>query len=679
MRSFVTLCFLLFWIVLAAEPSPAPMRKMVASIETPATGAPKSVSNWILTLGKGSLHLIEGQVIPFLDGEKIIGFYFKGKGEFSLTIEQADEIPAMRFNLERNSKARPRAGTIDCILDIPILEMNFLCEGLPLPSFGVLELPTDPKLLSDREEFQRKYLVPGWRNRGHVILAARHNLPARPAWYMNFVGDKGLWEFVRDPWTKRSEQLWFAKPRSVREGKRELDDLRMAPIAIRNLDVPARRPLIPSVVLRNVDLEMEARANGTCRYVTKQTFIPQLANMKMLSLDLVDTFFESTRRDYLALTRHTLKLAKVTQDGQSLRFDHRENELLVELARPSELGVPILLQFEVEGDFLIHPGGDNRWELGETPWLPSTEFEGMRFTGTCKIRSEKPFTPLASGRVISRGEEGGNFVLETRMDQPTIKLFIVAGDYYVEEDRRDGLTVRVASYAHKSDSDLKLARLAHNIVRFYEPILGPFPVTELNIVQRNEYGSGQAPSGFLFITNEAFNSMLAVQDQWFSRGINQRIAHEIAHQYWGNQVMIASMDENWISEGFAQYCSALVIRSGKGELDFKNLLASWASKSRDQASLGTLTTLWRIQEFDDPMNARRIQQALLYGKGPVVLHRIHTEIGDQAFATLMRSLQKSLKGRPGTSQDVINLIKLITKRDYTAFFEKCVWGTDMPD
>ena len=661
--------------VLAAEATPPAISKDVSALENPMAGAPRKVSKWTLPLGKGTLRLFEGQVLPLLDGDREVGFYFNGKGEFSLPIDQVDELPAVRFNLTRNTKAKLRQGIGDWFLDIPIQELNLLQEGLQLPAFESAEIVQDSTILSSQKTFQSKYLVPGWRTRSFVLLTARHNLPAQAAWYLDILGEKGLWEFVRDPWTMRSEQLWFARTRSANEGKKDINGLVLAPISVRTLGTP-RRPVNPPFLLRHLDLDMEARADGTCNYVATETFMPQTAGMKMMSLKLLNTAFDTTTGGILP---HYLKLKKVTQDGQSLDFDHREDELLLELREPTEFGKPVQLRFEVAGDFLIHPGGDNRWELGAEPWIPSTEFEGMRLTATAKIRSEKPFIPLASGQILSRREEGGWHILETRMDQPTSWFTIVAGKYYFEEEARNGLTVRVASYAHKSDSDQKLAKLVHDIVQYYEGILGPFPVKELNVVQRNAWGSGQAPSGFLFITNEAFNPQMGLWNQWFSQGVNQRYAHEIAHQYWGNQVLIPSSEENWISEAFAQYCSAFVIRNGKGESEFKHLLAEWTSRSRDQAEWGTIPHLRRIQDLDDGSANFRIQWALLYGKGAVLLNRIHMEIGDQAFVTLMRSFQKSLKGKPGTTQDLINLLKIITKKDYTSFFETYLWGTAMPN
>ncbi|MDP2876809.1 MAG: M1 family aminopeptidase [Holophaga sp.] len=615
-------------------------------------------------------------MVPLIDGDQEVGFYFKGKGEFSLPIDQVDELTVVRFNLARNTKVKLRQGIGDWFLDIPISELNFLHEGLKLPAFESSEAVISESIPGSMEAFQKKYLMAGWCNRSYVMLTARHNFPAQAAWYLNILGDKGLWEFARDPWTARSEQLWFARPRSSREGKHAWNDLVLAPISVRNLGTPPRRPVMPPFVLKNLNLEMQALANGTGSYVATETFFPSSAGMKMMRLKLDNTILDGSTGGIIL---HRLHLKKVTQDGQPLRFDHRENEILLELLKPTELGNPLQLRFEVEGDFLVHPDGDNRWELGNETWFPSTELEGMRFTATAKIRSEKPFIPLATGQVVSQREEGDFHILETKLDQPTWSFFIVAGKYLFEEETRNGLKVRVASYAHKSSSDRKLAKLVLDIAQYYENILGPFPVKELNVVQRNEWGSGQAPNGFLFITNEAFNPQMGLLNQWFSQGINQRYAHEIAHQYWGNQVLIASAEENWISEAFAQYCSAFVIRSGKGESDFNHLMAEWTTRSRDQAEWGTIPTLARTLALDDGPTTYRIRWSLLYGKGAVLLNKIHKEIGDQAFVTLMRSFQKSVKGRPGTTQDLINLLKIIAKKDYTPFFEKYLWGTAMPD
>ena len=68
-----------------------------------------------------------------------------------------------------------------------------------------------------------------------------------------------------------------------------------------------------------------------------------------------------------------------------------------------------------------------------------------------------------------------------------------------------------------------------------------------------------SPGATMFITKEAFNPLMGDDNKLFSKGINERFAHEIAHQYWGHVVKMGSIEEQWVTESFAEYSSSLVI------------------------------------------------------------------------------------------------------------------------
>jgi len=159
---------------------------------------------------------------------------------------------------------------------------------------------------------------------------------------------------------------------------------------------------------------------------------------------------------------------------------------------------------------------------------------------------------------------------------------------------QNGLTIRVATYGTKNTLAMKkLTSLAFKMIAFYEPFLGPFPFKEFNIIEINEYGFGQAPPATMFITKEAFNPVEDEVSRIFSKGINHRFAHEIAHQYWGHVVKMGSFDEQWITESFAEYSSSFIVK----------------------------------------------------------------------FVT---------------TAEMVPLLQLLTKKDYTSFFDQYYWGTDMP-
>ena len=78
----------------------------------------------------------------------------------------------------------------------------------------------------------------------------------------------------------------------------------------------------------------------------------------------------------------------------------------------------------------------------------------------------------------------------------------------MEEIERDGVTIRVATYALDNPRGRKnLMQVASEVIAYYTSFLGPFPFPEFNIIEINDYGFGQAPPATMFITKEAFDPL----------------------------------------------------------------------------------------------------------------------------------------------------------------------------
>ena len=76
---------------------------------------------------------------------------------------------------------------------------------------------------------------------------------------------------------------------------------------------------------------------------------------------------------------------------------------------------------------------------------------------------KKPFVPFASGRTVSRRQEGDENIVETELDKPDRFAIVMAGSYQFEEETRDGMTVRVASYAAKNDIAIGSSPISHSV------------------------------------------------------------------------------------------------------------------------------------------------------------------------------------------------------------------------
>jgi hypothetical protein len=363
-----------------------------------------------------------------------------------------------------------------------------------------------------------------------------------------------------------------------------------------------------------------------------------------------------------------------------LPFHHRNHQILVALPTPAPPGRPLQLAFEIEGDFLHRPDGDNYWVLGTEPWFPQPGLSGSYYTVRATVRVKKPFVPFAPGVTLSRREDGDDNVLEVKIDKPVERVIVAAGKYHPAEETRNGVTVRVAAYALSNQRAVKqLTDLAFAIIDYYQRFLGPFPFPEFNIIEINSYGFGQAPPGTMFITQEAFNPYTFEENQLFSQGVNERFAHEIAHQYWGHVVKMPGPEEQWLSESFSEYCAALFLRGFKDKATYQSMVNHWRAKARTAHEAAPIPLAHRVSLPQDPRGNWVIRTGLIYDKGAYLLATLHKELGDETFLTFLKSYQKSFAWKFGSTRQVYGLLKAITGKDYQPFFEQHYWGTGLPD
>ena len=438
-----------------------------------------------------------------------------------------------------------------------------------------------------------------------------------------------------------------------------------------------RDNLPPRFLVVDVDLAVTAPGGKDLSITAVETVRSLTGGTRVLLFDLYDTRFAWTN---VALDPRHLRVKGVFDEaGTALAFDHRKDELAVELAAPLQAGAQAKLRFEIEGDILFQPQGDNYWELGVEPWFPLPDLAGQYYTVHATVKVKKPFVPFAPGKTVRRVEEGDYNVLETRVDKPVQFMVVVAGKYGFTEETKNGVTVRVASYARTNDIGIrKLMNLTHKVIEYYEGFLGKFPFDEFNVVEIHSWGYGQAPPGFMFITSEAFNPIGDRVNQFFSGGVNERFSHEIAHQYWGHVVKMASYEEQWLTESFAEICAGLFVRDLRGKSDFEGLKAVWKSRAEEAASSAPIPLANRLRAESDMATAAQYRTYLLYFKGPWILETIRQQIGEEAFLRFLSSTQATLRWKFGSTRTVQAVLEAVTKKEWKSFFDATYWGTAMP-
>ncbi len=641
--------------------------------DPPSRGPGTLVHDWRLGFGRITFDMHSGTVVPLISGGRTVGFHFQGKASFSYRSEEELDRAPFTSNFNKNL-ARPTCKAV--LAD----QKGHLLLSEPLSSFTVWHAGAEPTLptgapstvqekvfSSEWTYFQRE----GLGDRGQDFAVHMANTPNRRLVRAEITGEDQPFIYLLDEGHSRREQLW-----SVAEPAQPAlyQGLRRVLLSEQPLGWSWKAPLTPLVALTAVDLDLKA-GRGSADLKVRETLVASEEGVGVIALDLYTVKDRVFRQGIYTVARVT------DGEGRRLPFHHRNDTLLVELAGPQPAGRPFTLEFDYGGPILLRPGGDNYWQLGVEPWFPQPDMGGQAYTVHAVIRTPKEDVPVAAGTTLRREQgEAGN-LLEVRIDRPVQFFSLFAGNYSLTEERRDGLTIRVAAYANKgAGQQQRLIGIARQTIEFYSQLFEAFPFQEFNIVQVNQFGYGQAPPGMMIITNEAFNGKLDELSALFTPGINHRFAHEIAHQYWGHLVKMPTAEEQWITESFANYASALAVRGmkGQGPTAFEGLLSRWRNHASGYVKTSSIPMANRLRWTNDPYGSFLARTSLLYEKGALILAVLHQDMGDRRFALFMKSIIANFRWKAATTASIEQLAGMAGGKDYGPLFRDCYWGTGMP-
>lgn len=163
-------------------------------------------------------------------------------------------------------------------------------------------------------------------------------------------------------------------------------------------------------------------------------------------------------------------------------------------------------------------------------------------------------------------------------------------------------------------------------------------------------------------------------------------AHEVAHQWFGNLVIPAGYQDEWLMEALANYSALLLIEKKKGPKaslavldDYRNHLLSKSESGRSFESSGPITWGHRLQSSLTP-GAWRI---ITYEKGTWIMHMIRSRLGDQAFLSLLREVCSRYKFNSLSTEQFRELVAKYSPpksadASFKGFFDTWVYGTGIP-
>jgi aminopeptidase N len=219
---------------------------------------------------------------------------------------------------------------------------------------------------------------------------------------------------------------------------------------------------------------------------------------------------------------------------------------------------------------------------------------------------------------------------------------------------------------------------AADILRFYASLMGdaPYPTFTLAMLESDLPG-GHSPAYFAVLNNPLPTTPFVWRNDpaTFSDFPEFFIAHEVAHQWWGQAVGWKNYHEQWISEGFAQYFAALYAREHRGDNVFRSAVRTlhrWAMDASDQGPISLGYRLGHIR------NESKVFRALVYNKGAAVLHMLRRLVGDEAFFKGLRRFYAANRYKKAGTDDFRQAMEAESGRSLERFFDRWVLDTALP-
>lgn len=375
-------------------------------------------------------------------------------------------------------------------------------------------------------------------------------------------------------------------------------------------------------------------------------------------------------------------------DGVSRPFEMAGGRLSTVLAAPLSYGEAAVVTVRYE---LAAPKKGLRF-IAETPeapaqaatynwpeeahrWFPCFDAPNDKASSELRITVPYGWKALSNGRLVEETADAaaGTAVFHWLQDKPhpTYNVMMVAGPFVVLPDKLGDLPVNYWVYPSAAADAPRTFHKTPRMIDFYNATFGyPYPWAKYDQICTAGTGGGMEATSATMLGDDTVQDARAGRD--FSS--DSLIAHELAHQWWGNLVTERHWTDVWLSESFATYSEYLWTRFDRGGdegalnlLDKKNQYL-WEAKNRYVRPLV-------FNRFNNPWE---VMDAHSYPKGAVILHMLRDVLGDKAFFASMKLFLHRFEFRTADTHDFINAVRDAAGVNPDWFFEQWIFRPGHP-
>lgn len=406
-----------------------------------------------------------------------------------------------------------------------------------------------------------------------------------------------------------------------------------------------------------IDLTVDVLSNT----ITGTTAITALTTAALTSFNL----------DLLGLT-----VDAITVNGAPASFSRRGQELTISPETPlareqpftvtvayggnpqpiADPGIPFeavgWLHYDEQGIYVFSEPS------GSMSWYPVNNHPLDKATYTFRITAPAPYVVAANGLLVDTIEQGAQRTYVWEASDPMASYLAtinIAMFDMVEETGPGGLPI--INFFPQALSQ-RLSRdfaVTSEMIAYYSDLIGPFPFESYGaIVMSAPFGGALETQ-----TRPVFGSTATMETI---------IAHELAHQWFGNSVSLARWQDIWLNEGFATYLHHLWAEQTKGEAFFN-------------ATMRGMYTTMKTRAMGPPGNPPLddLFGSTVYVRGAWTLHALRLAVGDEPFFAILRTYYERYQGSNATTDDFIAVAEEVSGQALDGLFQAWLYDEAVPD
>lgn len=374
--------------------------------------------------------------------------------------------------------------------------------------------------------------------------------------------------------------------------------------------------------------------------------------------------------------------------GPELAYSSTDKKLSVTLDRPYHHGEEFTIAITYHarprtGLHFMKPAPEDptrpvhAWTFGQPKyhryWFPCHDDPNDRATTEIIVTVPAQFLTVSNGNLLEVIDHGATKTHHWRHDIPHAAYLIslVVGDFAVIEDNYNGKPVRYyIRHDRKDDAPLYMGKTPA-MMRFFSEYTGveyPYDNYDQTIVE--------IYTGAMEHTTATTHSFALVPDQRAALDMDMVpvVAHELAHQWFGDLVTCRDWPNGWLNEGFATYFEEMWCEHDLGSDEFKQSMLDTKNGYLHEDSLYRRPIVYHT--YHD--TGFELFDGHMYNKGGWVLHMLRHQLGDTMFRRAIKTYLERYREKEVITADLERTLEEVTGRSMARFFQQWVYSGGYP-